>query len=195
MPASDLVHRQQRASCGQHPKCHICCGLVESPAQAEAPFYELGYCRLSTRGQCQRCRRVPGDGEVWTGWVASSAGPSGIWHPGGGIWDASHLLTWGEVADAHAALTRLSGSGFDSPSSEAIADHDADLERYRATAVLRAAPGALCNACWALSCRGCGEEMDEAAIQAAIHPGAAGMNLQSGRAKCVRCRRRDAGLA
>ena len=188
MPASDFTHSMQRALCGQHPKCHICCGLIESPSHAEAPFYSLGYCRLSTGGRCRRCRRLPDDDEVWTGWAEEAvAGPLGVQHPGGGLWTNVHLLTWGEAADAHASLTGLSGSGLDTPGSEAISDYDADLERHRAAAVLRAAPGALCNECWALSCRECGEEMDEAAVDEAALD-------EQGRGCCARCRHLEAGF-
>ena len=38
------------------------------------------------------------------------------------------------------------------------------------------------------------EEMDEAAVQAAM-PGAGGLDLRSGRVRCARCRRLEAGLA
>ena len=118
--------------------------------------------------------------------MLNSEGHLGIRHPGGGMWVVPHLLTWGEAADAHATLESLSGSGFDSPSDRDLSDHDADLERYRATAVLRAAPGALCSACWALSCWECGEEVVEAVVEDAIAAGDA--PDECGRMRCRRCR-------
>ena len=84
----------------------------------------------------------------------------GIQHPGGGRWAAHHLLTWGEVSDAHARLVGLSGSFFCTPDADARSDLESDLSRHRAAAELRAAPGALCCTCWAQSCCECGEDVD-----------------------------------
>ena len=66
-----------------------------------------------------------------------------------------HALTWADVGEAHQTLTALAGSYFYTPDATQV-DWDADLHRYRAAAVLHAAPGALCNLCWASSCVSCG---------------------------------------
>ena len=92
-------------------------------------------------------------------WQSPHVAGRGIKHPGNGLWTGHLWLTWGDMMDAHASLTSLAGSCFHTPDDDRLATFDADLERYRAAAVLRETPGARCAACWASSCPKCGQVM------------------------------------
>ena len=103
------------------------------------------------------------------------------------------MLTWGAAADAHAALTRLSGSCFATPSDTDLSSLDADLERYKAASVLRAAPGAICPECWAATCWECGEPVDEDALEEAF-PRLVHYFSDLGQPWCARCARKEGVL-